>query len=142
MAFYLFILTGNGCCCSGIYQSRSFERCHKKEDIYCQSNHLFSFLFIHLFQFFILNQVDVVAAGRLENIQESSSEQKEVKFKCADCDYSTPRWDNMKRHRVGHEREEEFRCDLCNFSSSGKCQVSLHSSRFHRNPSAAPFQVN
>ena len=53
MAFYLFILTGNGCCCSGIYQTRSFERCLKKEDIYCQSNHIFSFLFIHLFKFIL-----------------------------------------------------------------------------------------
>ena len=71
----------------------------------------------------------------------AKNEQKEVEMKCLDCDYSTLRGENMKRHRVGHERKAEFKCDTCSFSSRLKSNVTAHSIRFHReHPASREFK--
>jgi len=69
-----------------------------------------------------------------KRLKSDGNEQKEVEYKCPDCEYFTLRLGNMKRHRVGHERQEEFKCDRCSFSARLKGHLSFHSSRFHGYP--------
>ena len=86
-------------------------------------------------------EVPAKSSGDIKKRPKTGNDGKKV-FKCADCDYSTLRWYKMKCHRVAHEHEEEFICDLCSFSSRLKCRVKAHSNRFHRNPPSAPLDVS
>ena len=66
---------------------------------------------------------------------------KEV-YECADCEYSTLYWCNMKTHRDKHDRNEKFKCDLCSFSAARPNYVSIHLKRCHRNPPSEPLEAS
>ena len=73
----------------------------------------------------------VVSKHLTAMIKKEPAGSKRIIFECSDCDYCTQYWNAMKRHKIAHEREEEFKCDRCNFSSSSKRVIAGHLSRYH-----------
>ena len=87
------------------------------------------------------NSKDILdAPGRSENSEDEPFES--VEFYCSDCEYFTVTWANLKRHRVGHEREEKFKCHYCNFSARMKNKLSFHLNHYHCNPPLASLEAS
>ncbi|XP_043228153.1 histone-lysine N-methyltransferase PRDM9-like [Amphibalanus amphitrite] len=52
------------------------------------------------------------------------------RFKCERCHYSTDESENMNRHRKTHTGERPHRCDICDKTFAQRCHLTIHN-RIH-----------
>lgn len=62
-------------------------------------------------------------------LQESSAK----KYQCNDCNYSTDKSSNFKRHLLVHTGEQPFNCKFCAQRFNQKSNLTEHTRRLHKN---------
>ena len=52
-------------------------------------------------------------------------------YQCEECDYASTHFHNMRRHKLKHVQNHQFKCPYCNYSSPRESGVKFHVNQYH-----------
>lgn len=65
-------------------------------------------------------------------LRSTRSKNNTRSFACLECNYSTTRMDNLRRHELVHSGDRPFKCCYCSKSFTQKSHLKKHSqTHFH-----------